>query len=240
MRLILALLLSGFIAWPAHATSATTRPAATLATPAQGSTATDSPALAPAAVTPVPSKGLSEALTGQPAPDFAATDTMNHPQTLSSYKGKVVVLEWTNNLCPYVQKHYNAGNMQSTQQAAADMGAIWLRIISSAPGKEGHVSPADANRIVTEKHVIATATILDESGSIGKLYGAKATPTMAVIDANGTLVYEGAIDDKPTSDPDDIATAKNYVKTVLADLKAGRKVSIDRTQAYGCGVKYAD
>lgn len=177
---------------------------------------------------------------GKPAPDFTAVDTTNHEQKLSSYKGKIVVLEWTNHLCPYVKKHYDSNNMQSTQTAASDMGAIWLRINSNAPGKEGNISADAANRIVAERHVIATGTILDQDGAIGKLYDAQTTPDMFVIDQNGLLVYAGAIDDKPTTDVADLASAKNYVKAVLADLKAGRPVSVDRTQSYGCSVKYAD
>lgn len=177
---------------------------------------------------------------GQPAPEFTGKDTTGNDRSLSTYLGKIVVLEWTNHECPYVKKHYDAGNMQKVQQQAAEEDVIWLRIISSAPGKQGHVSAVDANRIVAEKHAVATATLLDESGDIGELYDAKTTPHMFVIDKDGTLVYGGAIDDKPTSDIADIATAKNYVKTVLDDLKMGRPVSVGETKPYGCGVKYAD
>jgi len=175
---------------------------------------------------------------GQPAPVFTGKDTLGNDRSLETYLGKTVVLEWTNHECPYVKKHYDSGNMQSIQEQASADGVIWLRMISSAPGQQGHVSPEQANRLVDEKHAIATATILDESGDIGRAYNAKTTPHMFVIDPNGVLVYAGAIDNKPTSDAGDIATAQNYVKTVLDDLKAGRPVSVGETQAYGCAVKY--
>lgn len=177
---------------------------------------------------------------GQPAPDFTGKDTTGNDRTLSTYLGKIVVLEWTNHECPYVKKHYDSGNMQKVQQQAADEGVIWLRINSSAPGKQGHVSAIDSDRIAQEKGAVVTATLLDEAGTIGQLYGAKTTPHMFVIDKDGTLIYAGAIDDKPTSDSADIATSKNYVKTVLDDLKTGRPVSVGETKPYGCGVKYAE
>lgn len=182
---------------------------------------------------------LAQAVVGQPAPDFKGLDTKGATRSLSEFAGKIVVLEWTNHECPYVRKHYGSGNMQKLQKEAADQGAVWLRVISSAPGEQGHVSAIDADRIVAEKNAIATATILDESGVIGRSYGAKTTPHMFVVDQNGVLVYAGAIDDKPTTDAADIATAHNYVEAVLDDLKMGRQVSVGQTQAYGCGVKYA-
>lgn len=175
---------------------------------------------------------------GQPAPVFTGTDTLGNQRSLETYLGKTVVLEWTNHECPYVKKHYNSGNMQKIQEQAAADGVIWLRVVSSAPGEQGHVTPEQANRLVAEKHAVATATILDESGDIGRAYNARTTPHMFVIDPNGVLVYAGAIDSKPTSDAEDIATAQNYVKTVLDDLKAGRPVSVASTQPYGCAVKY--
>ncbi len=177
---------------------------------------------------------------GQPAPEFSAKDTGGNTRSLSTYKGKVVVLEWTNHECPYVKKHYDSGNMQKIQQQAADQGVIWLRIISSAPGKQGHLSGVDADRVARDANAVATATLIDETGEVGKLYGAKTTPGMVVIGADGNVAYAGAIDDKPTSDQADIATAKNYVKTVLDDLHAGRPVSVAETQSYGCGIKYGE
>ena len=190
-------------------------------------------------ITPAFAAGeLQNPAIGATAPDFTTTDTNGHPQHLAAYKGKIVVLEWTNNQCPYVRKHYDSGNMQATQQAATAMGAIWLRVISSAPGKEGNVTADEANKIAAADHAAATATILDPSGDIGRMYGAKTTPTMAVIDTNGNLVYEGAIDDKASFDQADIATAKNYVRIALADLKSGQPIAVSRTPSYGCGVKY--
>jgi peroxiredoxin len=178
------------------------------------------------------------AVVGEKAPDFTGTDSLGREVKLSDYAGKVVVLEWTNDQCPYVKKHYTSGNMQKTQKAAMDDGAIWLRIISSAPGKQGHVTGQDAQRIMELTNAAATATILDESGVIGRLYDAKTTPDMYVIDSHGTLVYAGAIDDKPTTDVADIDTAKNYIKMVLDDIKVGRPVSVGETKSYGCGIKY--
>lgn len=181
------------------------------------------------------------ATVGQAAPDFTAKDSNGADQTLSSYKGKVVVLEWTNPECPYVKKHYSSNNMQTLQKAAVDAGAVWLRVNSAANAdKQGHWTPEAANKYAADNNVAATATILDESGVVGKLYNAKTTPHMYVIDKDGTLVYAGAIDDNDSSDADDIATSKNYVKTVLDDLNAGRPASVTQTKAYGCGVKYAD
>jgi peroxiredoxin len=182
---------------------------------------------------------LASPIIGQPAPEFTGRDTTGNDRKLSTYQGKVVVLEWTSGECPYVKKHYDSGNMQKTQELAAQQGAIWLRLISSGPGMPGHVSAVDADRFVAEKHAVATATILDESGEIGHLYGAMTTPHMFVIDKNGILVYAGAIDDKPTTAQEDLATAKNYVKTVLNDLAAGRPVSVAETKPYGCAIKYA-
>jgi len=178
----------------------------------------------------------ARAVIGQPAPDFTATDTKGNAQSITAYKGKIVVLEWTNPECPYVKKHYESSNMQNTQKAALDSGAIWLRVNSAAAGKQGHQTPAEFDATATD----VTANIIDESGAIGHLYDAKTTPHMFVIDQAGTLVYAGGIDDKATSDPVDIASAKNYVTAALADLKAGRPVEVSQSKPYGCGVKYAD
>jgi peroxiredoxin len=175
---------------------------------------------------------------GKPAPDFTATAIDGSTVTLSAYKGKPVVLEWTNHECPFVVKHYGSGNMQKTQKAAVEGGAVWLSIVSSAPGKEGHVTPEEASKIVADSGAPVTAKILDEKGDIGKLYGAKTTPHMFVIDKDGTLVYAGAIDDKPSTDPKTVEGARNYVTAALEDLAAGRPVQTAQTEAYGCGVKY--
>lgn len=175
---------------------------------------------------------------GKPAPDFTATAIDGSPVSLSAYKGKVVVLEWTNHECPFVMKHYGSGNMQKTQKAAVDGGAVWLSIVSSAPGKQGHVPAEEAKKIVAESGAMATARILDEKGEIGHLYDAKTTPHMFVIDKDGSLVYMGAIDDDRSTDPKNIDGAKNYVIAALDDLAAGRPVQTPQTDSYGCGVKY--
>lgn len=175
---------------------------------------------------------------GKPAPEFMANDTNGNHVMLSALKGKTVVLEWTNHECPFVKKHYNGGNMQALQKEATADGVVWVSIVSSAKGKEGNTTAEEANKIMVEQKAVPTHKILDESGAIGTLYGAKTTPHMFVIDKNGILAYAGAIDDKSSADPEDIKTAKNYVRAALADLKAGKPVETPATNPYGCGVKY--
>jgi peroxiredoxin len=175
---------------------------------------------------------------GQPAPDFTATDSDGRTQTLSAYRGQTVVLEWTNHDCPYVRKHYNAGNMQAQQREARESGVVWLSVISSAPGKQGHVSAAEANELTARRDAAPTAVLLDSDGSIGRLYGAKTTPHMYVVDAAGTLVYMGGIDSIPSSNPADIDRATQYVRVALEEIAAGRPVGQPVTRPYGCSVKY--
>lgn len=175
---------------------------------------------------------------GQPAPDFTGTDTDGTAHTLSDFKGKTVVLEWSNHECPYVVKHYGSGNMQKLQKAATDDGVVWLTIVSSAEGKQGNTTPEEAKAIMEEAGSNATARILDVSGEIGKLYDAKTTPHMFVIDPEGTLVYAGAIDSNKSYDPATIEGATNYVEAALASVKAGTPVEVATTVPYGCGVKY--
>lgn len=177
---------------------------------------------------------------GQPAPDFTLTDSHGKAHSLASFKGKVVVLEWINHGCPFVVKHYSTGNMQKTQQAAAADGVVWLSICSSAPGKQGHLSPADWHKANTEKGAVPAAVLLDEKGTVGKLYHATNTPQLFVIDAAGVVVYSGAIDSVPSAKGEDVPKATNYILAVLADLKAGRPVATPVTKPYGCSVKYAD
>jgi hypothetical protein len=160
--------------------------------------------------------------------------------SLSDFKGKVVVLEWVNHGCPFVVKHYGSGNMQKLQADATAKGVAWLSICSSAPGKQGHMSAADANKSCAEKQSAATAYLLDESGEVGKKYGAKRTPEMYVVNPEGILVYHGAIDDKPSTDPGDIAGSKNFVAAALEETLAGKPVSTPQTEAYGCSVKYGN
>ena len=180
----------------------------------------------------------AQALVGQPAPDFTATDTKGQPETLSSFKGKWVVLEWTNSECPFVQKHYNSGNMQKLQKTYTDKGVTWLSINSSAKGKEGYVDAAGANALTAKRGATPTAFLLDPAGAVGRLYGAKATPHMFVIDPSGKIVYQGAIDDKPSTDLEDVKTAKNYVSSALDEAMAGKPVTKTSSQPYGCSVKY--
>ena len=175
---------------------------------------------------------------GQPAPDFTGIDSNGNQHTLSQYKGKTVVLEWTNHDCPYVKKHYNSGNMQTLQKQAAADGVVWLSIISSRPGKQGHVSGGKANDLTRSRKAAPTAVILDETSAIGRWYGAKTTPHMYIIDKTGQLVYMGGIDSIPSSDKADIAAAKNYVRAALDAMTAGKIIEDSITRPYGCSVKY--
>ena len=174
----------------------------------------------------------------QPAPDFSGIDSNGNTQSLSQYQGKTVVLEWTNHDCPYVRKHYQSNNMQSLQKEATSAGIVWLSIISSAPGKQGHVSAREANNLTEKRNASPSAVILDEQGQIGRLYGAKTTPHMYIIDPGGKLVYMGGIDNIPSSDAADIAAATNYVKVALESLNDGKPITNNVTRPYGCSVKY--
>jgi len=178
---------------------------------------------------------------GQPAPDFTATDTAGKPVTLSSFKGKTVVLEWTNHACPYVGKHYGTGTMQKLQHDAKGDGVVWLTIISSAPGQQGHVEGLEADKLTADRKAAPTAVLLDADGKVGRLYGATTTPHMFVIDKAGTLAYMGAIDDKPSTARETIKTARPYVREALAALRSGQAVAAPAsTRPYGCSVKYSD
>lgn len=175
---------------------------------------------------------------GQAAPDFTATDSNGTSHSLSDFKGKTVVLEWTNHQCPYVVKHYGSGNMQGIQKAATDGGVVWLSIASSAPGKQGYLTGEEANVVLNEQGSNATARLDDSSGEIGKVYGAKTTPHMFVINGEGNIVYAGAIDSNKSFDPATIEGATNYVTAALDSLKAGTDIEISNTSPYGCSVKY--
>ena len=175
---------------------------------------------------------------GQPAPDFTGVDSNGKQHSLSQYKGKTVVLEWTNHDCPYVKKHYNSGNMQALQKDATANGIVWLSIISSRPGKQGHVSGKQANELTASRNASPTAVILDESSEIGLLYGAKTTPHMYIVDKSGQLVYMGGIDNTPSKDEDDIPKSKNYVRIALDEMAAGQAIKESITRPYGCSVKY--
>ncbi len=175
----------------------------------------------------------------QPAPVFTGSLADGKPFRLDELKGKTVVLEWTNHQCPFVVKHYQSGNIPTLQKQASEQGIVWLQVISSAPGKQGHVDGETARKLNQERGATPSDTILDEDGSIGKLYGATNTPQFFIIDPKGVLVYKGGIDSIPSADPADIARAENYVGAALADLAAGRKIAKSSTKPYGCIVKYA-
>lgn len=175
---------------------------------------------------------------GKPAPDFKATDIEGKEVSLSGLKGKIVVLEWTNPGCPFVQKFYGAGAMQALQQEMTGKGAAWISINSGAKGKEGYMTADEAKAQLAESKSHTQHYILDSDGAIGHLYAAKTTPHMFVIDEKGLLAYHGAIDDKPTADKADIAKAKNYVRAAVEALQAGKPVEVASTQSYGCTVKY--
>lgn len=175
---------------------------------------------------------------GEPAPEFSATGTDGKTYSLSDFRGKVVVLEWTNHKCPYVRKHYDSGNMQALQRAATDDGVVWLTVISSAPGKQGHVSAEEADRLTASRDAAPTQVLLDPEGDVGLKYRAKTTPHMYIVDADGTLVYQGGIDDRPTANKADVDGAHNYVRAALTEVAAGEPVSDSDTRPYGCSVKY--
>jgi len=176
---------------------------------------------------------------GEPAPAFTATDSYGHQHSLAQYKGKFVVLEWTNQGCPYTRKHYESGNMQKLQKYWTGKGVIWLTVISSAPGEQGYVTAAQENDYIKKMNAAPTAALLDPKGDLGHLYAAKTTPHMYIINPQGQLIYEGAIDNKPTTDQSDIAGATNYVTAALDEATAGKRVAVPSSRPYGCSVKYA-
>jgi alkyl hydroperoxide reductase subunit AhpC len=195
------------------------------------------PALALVMVALSPSARAS-ALIGQQAPAFKLPDTNGKTVSLADFKGKFVVLEWVNFECPFVGKHYGSGNMQKLQKAYTGKGVTWISINSSAPGKEGHVDAAAANALVKQKGASPTEFLLDGPGAAGRAYGVKTTPHMFVIDPKGVLLYNGAIDDRPSTDQADISVAKNYVATALDEALAGKPVTTSSSVPYGCAVKY--
>lgn len=181
---------------------------------------------------------VAAAKINEPAPEFTLTDSNGNAHSLSDFRGKTVVLEWTNAECPFVVKHYKSGNMQRQQAEATANGVIWLTINSGAPGKQGHVDGAGANAVIERTGGKQTAYLIDADGKVGRLYGARTTPHMFVIDGEGVLRYMGAIDSNPSGDPADIPNATQYVEVALAELAAGKPVSTPVTQPYGCSVKY--
>ncbi|CAA9506763.1 MAG: Alkyl hydroperoxide reductase and/or thiol-specific antioxidant family (AhpC/TSA) protein [uncultured Sphingomonas sp.] len=195
-------------------------------------------AFAAVAVLAVPATAVPAV--GRSAPNFKLADANGKPVMLSDFRGRTVVLEWNNPGCPFVQKHYESGNMQKAQAAAARDGAVWLSINSGAPGKQGHMSGAEAKAFVAKAGARPTAYLLDPRGVVGKAYEAKTTPHMYIINKAGTLVYAGGIDDKPTRNASDINGARNHVLAALAEMKAGKGVSVATSRPYGCAVKYGD
>ena len=175
---------------------------------------------------------------GKPAPNFTLPAASGKQVSLSDYRGKTVVLEWNNPECPFVRKHYGTGNMQKTQAAAVRDGAVWLTINSGAPGNQGHMNGAQAKAFVAKAGAKPTAYLLDPTGKVGRSYDAKTTPHMFIVNKAGVLVYAGGIDDKPTANPADVKTARNHVLAALAEIKAGKPVSIATSRPYGCSVKY--
>lgn len=186
----------------------------------------------------VAAPAFAKVAVGEAAPDFSLTDSNGKTHTLSQYKGKIVVLEWNNPECPFVGKHYGSGNMQKQQADATAAGVIWLTINSGATGKQGDLDGPGANAYVAKVSARQTAYLLDPSGSVGHLYSARTTPHMYVIDAQGVLRYVGGIDSIASTDQEDLAKATQFVPQVLAELKAGKAVSVTTSQPYGCSVKY--
>jgi len=197
------------------------------------------PFLFAAALALTAGSALAAATVGQAAPAFTAIDTSGKAVALADYKGRHVVLEWVNPGCPYVLKHYNSANMQGTQKGATDQGVVWLAVNSTAPDASDYKTPTAMAQWMQGQKAAASATLMDSDGKIGRAYGARTTPHMYVVDPSGTLVYAGAIDDKPTASVADIPGATNNVKLALAESLAGKPVSTPSTRAYGCSVKYS-
>ena len=181
---------------------------------------------------------FAKPVVGEKAPAFTLTDTYGVAHSLSEFAGKTVVLEWTNDQCPFVQKHYNSGNMQGLQKQYTEDGVIWLSIISSAAGKQGYVTAEDANTLTKERNASPSYVLFDESGDVGRLYDARTTPHMYIIDGDGKLQYNGAIDSIKSADKADIPKATNYVSQALTELKSGSVISNPLTKPYGCSIKY--
>lgn len=176
---------------------------------------------------------------GALAPDFKGTDSNGKTQTLSDYRGSIVVLEWTNHDCPFVRKHYDSSNMQSLQKEATAQKVVWLSIVSSAPGQQGHVTAKEANDLTEKRKAFPSAVILDSEGKIGRLYDARTTPHMFVIDKEGKLAYMGGIDDIKSTKVADVAKANNYVRPAIAAVQAGKNPKTSSATPYGCSVKYS-
>ncbi len=192
------------------------------------------------AIVLTPLAATAEVRVGAAAPAFTATDSRGQTHALSQYQGKYVVLEWHNQECPYTKKHYASGNMQNLQKEWTAKGVVWFTVISSAPGMQGFMTPAQENSYLVQVHAAPTAVLMDADGSIGHLFDARTTPQMVVINPEGKIIYEGAVDDKPTAEAQDIRGANNYVSDALSAAMAGKPIATLFTRPYGCAVKYRD
>jgi peroxiredoxin len=188
----------------------------------------------------MPYAAVGQAVVGSSAPRFTATDSRGQSHSLDQYRGKYVVLEWHNQGCPYTKKHYESGNMQSLQKEWTAKGVVWFTVISSAPGQQGYVTDTQENSYLVQMRADPTAVLMDPGGKLGHLYGAKTTPEMYVIDPEGKLIYEGAIDDHATPDPSDIKSSDNYLTDALTQAMNGKAILKSYTRPYGCSVKYSD
>ena len=180
-----------------------------------------------------------QARLGAPAPNFTLIDSNGNSVSLADFKGKTVVLEWSNHECPYVRKHYGGNNMQELQRKWTAQGVVWLTLISSQPGAQGFVHGLEANKLTEERGAAPSAVLLDPKGGVGRSYGAQVTPHVYVITADGVLVYMGGIDDKPTTRLEDLKTAKNFVDAALSEVAAGKTITVKTSRPYGCTIKYA-
>jgi hypothetical protein len=181
----------------------------------------------------------AEPVVNQPAPVFSGATADGKTINLADLKGKTVILEWTNHECPFVKKHYESGNIQGLQKQAVEQGIVWLQVISSAPGKQGHVDGETAKKLNADRGATPTHTVFDPEGNIGKLYAATNTPQFFIINPEGVLLYKGGIDSIPSADKADIAKAENYISAALKELAAGKSITQSSTKPYGCTVKYA-
>lgn len=184
--------------------------------------------------------GTATPINGQLAPEFTGKTMTGEVISLEQYRGKPVVLEWTNHECPYVRKHYRSGNMQRTQRKLTEEGVTWISIVSSAPGKQGYVDADEAQRLTATRGSYADVVLLDPEGKIGRLYEAKTTPHMFLIDEDGMLLYQGAIDDKPSANPKSLDGAENYLLSAWTETSEGQTVSKAQTKPYGCSIKYGN
>ena len=199
---------------------------------------TISVALLAAAAFAIAAPASAEPRVGEPAPTFTATDSNGKAVSLGELKGKTVVLEWTNDECPFVKKHYVGQNMQALQKKWTGKGVVWLTVASSPPGEQGYVDAAKANKLTADRGAAPSAVLLDPKGDIGRAYKAQVTPHMYVIDGKGTLAYMGGIDDKPSNRIEDLKGAKNFVDTALTEMGEGKAVSVKTARPYGCTVKF--